>query len=405
MKPIDPTRRAATRLACARFLRPWLRAEAEAFGFEVQEEDEMGVQVGASLVECLSLALNLRTASHVLWQIARFRCPSIKALHREMAAIVWEDLIPLDGYFTIRCNVTHPSIDNDLYANRLVKDVIADRFMEKFGRRPDSGPDRTGVVIHVYWHDDRVRVYLNVNGRPLSDRGYRKLPGAAPMRETLAAAVLMAAGYDGTTPLINPMCGSGTLAIEAALIATRRAPGLLRTDYAVLNTALDLEDAWRTARADAKRDGATRADPIPPIVATDHDAHAVEAARRNAAVAGVEHLIDFARCDFTRTPLPQGAGGTKGHIVLNPEYGERMGDADELERTYALIGDFFKQYCAGWQGHVFTGSRELSKRIGLRASSRTPFMNGSIECRLLSFAMYPGRSEPGRSQRRDDADQ
>lgn len=392
---IDPTKRAATRVACAPMLVPWVQREVEALGFAVQDQDALGVQIGASLIDCLSLVLKLRTASHVLWPIARFRCPTLKSLKRELGSVPWEDLIPLDGYFTIRCSVTHPSIDNDLYANRLVKDMIADRFMEKFGRRPDSGPDRTGVVIHLYWHDDRVVVYLNVNGRPLSDRGYRKLPHLAPMRETLAAAVLMAAGYDGSTPLVNPMCGSGTLAIEAALIATGRAPGLLRSDYAARNTALDLEDAWREARAQAKQQSTRSAAEMLPIVANDHDAHAVEATRRNAAVAGVEKLIVLDRCDFTKTPLPEAGGatdGVKGHIVLNPEYGDRMGEEAELERTYAQIGDFFKQFAAGWHGHVFTGSRSLAKRIGLKASKRTPFMNGAIECRLLSYALYAGRA-------------
>jgi putative N6-adenine-specific DNA methylase len=391
MKPIDPNKRAATRIACARHLTPWARHELESLGFEIQAEDALGVQVGASLIECLALALQLRTASHVLWQLARFRCPTVKALKRDLAAIAWEEIIPLDGYFTVRSSVTHPSIDNDLYANRLAKDIIADRFTERFGQRPDSGPERRGVVIHFHWHEERVTVYLNINGRPLSDRGYRKLPHAAPMRETLAAAVLMASGYDGTTALINPMCGSGTLAIEAALIATGRAPGLLRGDYAVLHTALDLESVWREARADAKRNAAPRANPLPPIIASDHDPHALDAAQRNAAVAGVDHLIQFVQCDFTRTPMPRSADGGTGHIILNPEYGERMGENEALERTYALIGDFFKQHCAGWQGHVFTGSRELAKRIGLRPARRTPFMNGPIECRLLSFDVYEGR--------------
>jgi 23S rRNA G2445 N2-methylase RlmL len=395
MKRIDPAKRAATRIACATLLVPWLRRELEALGYEIQQEDHLGVQVGASLIECMSLALQLRTASHVLWQIARFRCPTLKSFRRELASVPWEELIPVDGYFTIRCSVTHPSIDNDLYANRLVKDLIADRFVERFGKRPDSGPERSGVVIHVHWHDERVIVYLNVNGRPLSDRGYRRMPHLAPLRETLAAAILMAARYDGTTPLVNPMCGSGTLAIEAALIATGRAPGLLRSDYAITQTALGLDDAWREARASARKRSSAQAEHIPPIVANDHDPRAVEATLRNAAVAGVERLIQVDRCDFTQTPLPtlaaSGRAGIAGHIVMNPEYGQRLGETEGLARTYAMIGDFFKQHATGWRGHVLTGNPTLAKRIGLRAAQRTPFMNGGLECRLLTYDIYAGR--------------
>jgi putative N6-adenine-specific DNA methylase len=283
-----------------------------------------------------------------------------------------------------------------MYPNLVVKDAIVDRIKKHTGARPDSGPDRSGVVVHLFWKGDRAWIYLNVNGTRLSDRGYRKLPHDAPMRETLAAAVLMAAGYDGTRPIVNPMCGSGTLAIEAALLAAGRAPGLLRSDYACLRTALDLDDAWQRARREARRSA-----PVPdpqPIIASDHDPRAIDAARRNARTAGVEHLIEFHTCDFAATPMPE----EPGHVVLNPEYGERLGDVERLGSTYAAIGDFFKQRCAGWTGHVFTGSRELAGRIGLRANRRTPFMNAQIECRLLTYDIYKGAGLPMDTRARPD---
>ena len=147
---------------------------------------------------------------------------------------------------------------------------------------------------------------------------------------------------------------------------------------------LDLDEAWQRARRDARR--SSGAGSPAPIVASDHDPAAIDAARRNARTAGVEHLIEFVQCDFADTPLPHPAG----HIVMNPEYGERMGDDERLESTYAQIGDFLKQRCAGWTGHVFTGNRALANRIGLRTTRRQPFMNAQIECRLLSYAMYEG---------------
>ncbi len=441
--PPPPTKRSSTRITCAPHTAPILRAELEAFGWgregtEFQEEHPTYLQVGATLEQAMELALRLRTATHVMWQLARFRCPSPKALYKEIAAYPWEDLIPSQGgYITIRASSDTPTIDNQMYPALVVKDAICDRMVRKTGARPDAGPERRGVVLSLYWKDDRAAVFLNINAQSLSNRGYRHLPHAAPMRETLAAAVLLAAGFDGTTPLVNPMCGAGTLAIEAALIAAGRAPGLLRSDYAITKTNWDVGELWQGVRrrvgrhsvptsskqrqserqsgeesarsADVPRGVGTECRPT--IVASDHDPGAIHAARKNAQAAGVEHLIRFVECDFRKTPLPVGRHsvptvgerhsvsekervGTEcrptGHIILNPEYGERMGDAAELEATYAAIGDFFKRECAGWTGHVFTGSPHLAKRIGLKPGRRRAFLNGSIECRLLSFDLYEG---------------
>jgi len=376
---IDPTKKALTRITCAQYVAPHLRAELEALGYEIQAEDHVSVSVGATLHDCFDLCLRLRTAHHVMWHLARFRCPSPKALYTHAAAFPWEDLIPTDAYLSVTSNVDNPKIDNSMYPNLVVKDAIVDRITKHRGSRPDSGPARTGVVIHLFWKADRAWIYLNVNGPRLSDRGYRKLPHDAPMRETLAAAVILASGYDATTPLLNPMCGSATLAIEAALLASNRPPGLLRSHCAALHTSLDLEDAWQDARRRARK--TRRAAAPPPIVASDRDPRAIDAAKRNALTAGVAYLITFHHCHFADTPLPE----APGHVIMNPEYGERLGDTGELEATYARIGDFLKQRCPGWTGHVFTGSKALSKHIGLRTTRRQPFMNAQIECRLLSY--------------------
>jgi putative N6-adenine-specific DNA methylase len=276
--PPPPTKRASTRITCAPHTAPILRAELEALGWgregtEFQEEHPTYLQVGATLEQAMELALRLRTATHVMWQLARFRCPSPKALYTEVAAYPWEDLIRPpsgpDSYITIRAHADTPTIDNQMYPALVVKDAICDRMTKKTGARPDAGPDRRGVVLSLYWKDDRAALFLNINAQSLASRGYRHLPGPAPMRETLAAAVLLAAGYDGTTPLVNPMCGSGTLAIEAALIATGRAPGLLRPDYAITKTNWDVDDLWQSVRARVKKTGGTpAAADIPPIIAT-----------------------------------------------------------------------------------------------------------------------------------------
>ncbi|GAB4554194.1 MAG: THUMP domain-containing protein [Phycisphaerales bacterium] len=384
MQPPDPTKKRLTRLTCSPHVPPVLRTELEQLGFEVQEEDHVALHVGASLHDCYDLNLRLRSGLHVMWQLARFRCPSPDALYTHARAYPWEAVLPVDGYFSVTSNVDNPKINNSMFPNLKLKDAIVDRIASKAGARPDSGPDKSRAVVHLDWKGDRAWIYLNTTGKWLADRGYRRIPHLAPMRETTAGAVLLAMGYDGSAPLINPMCGAGTLAIEAALIATNRAPGLLRANFGVMHTLLHNDDAYQEARRRAHKQ--SRSTDIPPIVATDHDPKAIEAATKNAKVAGVDHLITFAVCDFRDSPMP----GSGGHVVLNPEYGERLGEADALGSVYAGIGDFFKQRCAGRTGAVFTGSQDLAKQIGLRPSSRTPFMNAQIECRLLTYEMYEG---------------
>jgi putative N6-adenine-specific DNA methylase len=185
-------------------------------------------------------------------------------------------------------------------------------------------------------------------------------------------------------PLVNPMCGSGTIAIEAALIATGRAPGLLRSNYGLRHVKGIDDNAWQATRREAAK--SRMKDSPPPIIATDIDPQAIEAARANAKTAGVDGLIDFAVCDFAETTVPP----PPGIVLLNPEYGERLGEVAQLEGTYKRIGDFFKQRCAGYTGFVFTGNRELAKRIRLTASRRMEFWNAKIDCRLLKYEMYEG---------------
>jgi putative N6-adenine-specific DNA methylase len=333
----------------------------------------------------MRLNLHLRTAFNVLYELQTFDCRTPDELYRRVTDFAWESLIPADGYLSVVSRVDSPAIDNWTFVNQKVKDAIVDRIADRCGRRPDSGPDRHRVVIHVYWFQNQCRVFFNTSGRKLSDRGYRKMPHKAPLQETLAAGLLLTAGYTGHEPFVNPMCGSGTLAIEAALIASGRPPGLLRDNFGFMHAVGFDADTWQHMRRDARkqRAGYTPA----PIIASDHDDHAIRAARQNATTAGAHHLIRHHVCDFADTPLPEPAAGI---VMLNPEYGQRLGDLAALEETYKRIGDFLKQRCAGRSGYVFTGNLQLAKKIGLRARRRLPFHNARIDCRLLEFELYTG---------------
>jgi putative N6-adenine-specific DNA methylase len=379
-------------VTCAKGLSDYLASEIKALGFTIDDQHETGVVITGSLRDAMTLNLRLRTAFNVQYLLKAFECRSPDRLYNRVQTIPWEDLISPDSYLTVTSRAETRAVKNSMFASVRVKDAIVDRVKEHCGRRPNSGPDRTGMVIALYWKENRAWLYLNTSGQKLADRGYRRLPHDAPMQETLAAAVVMATGYDGSQPLVCPMCGSGTLAIEAALIAQNRAPGLLRTKFGLLHLmGIDL-DAWEAERRAARKLAAKKKPP--PIIATDIDPRAVTAARKNALTAGVDHLIEFAICDFAKSPVPENPNDN-GIVLLNPEYGKRMGETTELAETYVRIGDFFKQRCPGYTGYVFTGNPDLAKRVGLKASRRMPFWNAEIECRLSKYELYAGsRRQP-----------
>jgi putative N6-adenine-specific DNA methylase len=320
----------------------------------------------------------------------------------------------------------NPLITDSRFVNVRVKDAIVDRMRDKCGRRPDSGPDKDKAVVNVYWKNNKADIYLDTSGERLALRGYRKIPLGAPMQETLVAAVILATGWKGERNFINPMCGSGTLAIEAAFIALNRAPGFLRNNYGFMFIKEFPEDYWQELRKQA-REKILKKLPAK-IIATDIDKTAVTAARNNAQTAGVDHLIEFDVCPYEKTPIPEDGG----IIILNPPYGERMNavnakqpskdfrsqrqslaqgrkiillkssdrsdkssqvnarEIQALEATYQGIGDFFKKTGGGYNGYVFTGNLELIKKIGLRTKRRVIFYNGEIECRLLEYELYSG---------------
>ncbi|HMR19310.1 MAG TPA: class I SAM-dependent RNA methyltransferase, partial [Sphingobacterium sp.] len=206
-------------VTCNRRLSPYLEQEVRELGFQPTRVFNTGLELKASVNECIRLNLHLRVASQVLYEITAFRAHDANALYRELVKIAWEDLIPFDGYFSVISHVHNETITTPLFANVKVKDAIVDRIKEKKGVRPNSGPDLNKAVIHLHWMDERAEIFLDTSGETLAKHGYRKHPGKAPMLEALAAATIMATRWDGRSTFVNPMCGSGTLAIEAALIA------------------------------------------------------------------------------------------------------------------------------------------------------------------------------------------
>ena len=372
-------------ITCHKRITPYLEKDVRELGFLIDESFVTGVKLSGTINDCIRLNLNLRCASQVLYSLRKFTAANADDIHRNLVSFPWETILPEPGYFSITSNVSNPTINNSMFANLRVKDAIVDRLREKTGNRPSTGSELTGAVIHLFWKNEEAEVFIDTSGDSLARHGYRKLPGQAPMLEALAAATISATNWNGRSPFINPMCGSGTLAIEAAMLATNRRPGLFRTNYAFMHLKGYDEDVY--LREDARLEEQI-ADVLGlRIIATDYSTRAIENAKKNAIAAGVANLIEFSVCDFADTEVPPGESGV---MFVNPEYGERLGELKELEDTYARIGDFMKQRCGGYTGYVFTGNMELAKKIGLKAKRRIEFYTSTIDCRLLEYELYSG---------------
>ena len=372
-------------VTCSNRLSPYLEKEIVELGFRPVRIFKTGVELHGTMLDCIKLNLNLRCASQVLFSLIEFNATNADDLYKTLIDFAWEDILQLDGYFSISSNVNNATINNSLFANVKVKDAIVDRFRNRTGERPNSGPALDKTVIHLYWQESVAEIFIDTSGETLSKHGYRKIPGKAPMMESLTAATLLATKWDMRSPFINPMCGSGTIAIEAALLATKRKPGLLRFNYAFMHIA-GYDEQWY---ANEFKQLEQQVEDLPgvKIIATDISEDAVNISKINAGIAGVEDMIEFAVGDFEETMIPEEIDGV---VYFNPEYGDRLGVEAELEITYKRIGDFMKKKCKGYTGYIFTGNLELAKKIGLKPKRRIEFYTSKIDCRLLEYELYSG---------------
>ena len=381
-------------ITCHKRLAPYVEQEVKELGFTIEDAFVTGVRINASINECIRLNLSLRCASQVLYSIKSFKAENADDVYNEVTSYPWEELLVEDGYFSITSNVFNDTINNNMFANLRVKDAIVDRMLNKTGKRPDTGSELKGAVVHLFWKGDHAELFIDTTGDSIARHGYRKIPGRAPMLEALAAATILASKWDRKSPFVNPMCGSGTLAIEAALIATNTKPGLFRDNYAFMHLQGYDENVYLDERGrleDLIQDEVKGLR----IIATDYDRQAIVNAQKNAKAAGVADLIEFNKQEFADTHVPQGKNGV---IFLNPEYGERLGEEPELEVVYKRIGDFMKQKCGGYHGYIFTGNMELAKKVGLKAKRRIEFYNSKIDCRLLEYELYAGTKRADKAE-------
>lgn len=366
----------------AKGLETLLAAELQQLGMPAVRPQQGGVAFQGGCDAGYRACLQLRTANRVLRPIGHLEVVSAQDLYQGIADIPWEDFLTPSMTLAVDANLRNSTLTHSQFVALKAKDAIVDRLRDRRGRRPDIDPKRADLRVNLHLVDNRCDVSLDLAGRGLHRRGYRRDSSLAPLRETLAAGILLASRWNRQAPFVDPMCGSGTLPLEAALLASNTPPGLLDPDFSFCRWPDFDKAAWQQILEEAQ--GGCQPLDDSQILGADRDRKAVAIARRNAEGLAFADAIDWQTVDFASLRPPH----RRGTLICNPPYGERLGDQEKLAPFYQQIGDNLKQHWTGWTAWVFTGNLQLAKRIGLKPSKRIVLFNGPIECRLLKFELY-----------------
>jgi putative N6-adenine-specific DNA methylase len=367
---------------CARGLEPVLADELRALGAGEVTPGRGGAHFSGDQVTLYGANLWLRTAVRVLWPIHEAPVASPEELYEAVRRVDWSRYLTPDHTLAVDANVRDSQITHSKYAALKVKDAICDQFVERCGRRPSVDVDEPMIGLNLHIYKDQAVLSLDSTGESLHKRGYRPIQTKAPLNEALAAGLVLLSGWRTETPLVDPLCGSGTLPIEATWLAIRRPPGLTRRRFGFQGW-MDFDVAlWAELRDEARR--AVRPRLAAPVLGYDVRRDAVSFARGNARAAGVGHLTHFEVRDVRDFRPPPGPPGV---LLCNPPYGERIGEERELGPLYRTLGEVFRERCPGWTAHVFTGNARLARQIGLSPSRQVHLINGRIPCRLLEFRL------------------
>ncbi|TMG74097.1 MAG: class I SAM-dependent RNA methyltransferase [Betaproteobacteria bacterium] len=369
--------------SCPRGLEALLADELREFGARNAERVAGGVAFEGDTGLCYRANLESRLATRVLMRLARAPCGSEQDVYDAALALRWPDWFSEKHSIRVDVNAIRSPLKSLEFATLRIKDAVCDRFRADRGRRPDVDTRSPGVRIQGFLDRASVTLYLDTSGEPLHKRGYRKDAGEAPLKENLAAGIVRLTGWDGSEPLLDPMCGSGTLAIEAAMMALAIPPGHAR-GFGFERLAGFDPRRWKEvreaalARAQAPRKLA--------LFARDRYGEELKKARLNLEAAGLAPCVELKQADVLDTGAPAGAGV----LVANPPYGARLGEDQALAEFYPKLGDTLKKFYAGWRCYFFSGDARLPKLIRLAASKRTPLFNGSLECRLYEYRIVAG---------------
>lgn len=371
-------------VSCAPLLEPLLLEELKELGIEAGPIGYRGVFVEEwdwSTIYRINYASRL--ASRVLLPMNRFRCFDRRSLYRHASEIDWSLYIPEGKTFAIDANVHHRELRNSLFAAQVVKDAICDQMRQRVGRRPSVQVQNPDVQLNLFVQQQTAVISFDTSGEPLHKRGYRQESVEAPMQETLAAAILRLAHYDQECIYLDPCCGSGTLLIEAALIATHTPPGYLRTRWGFMRHPQYDAAEWLKVRNQVDQKRTTLAPQH--LFGVDISKNAVRAAQINLKAAGFSQQVEVKQADF-REYTPSIA---PNFILTNPPHGRRLDEEEQLRPLYRALGDFLKQKSAKpAHGYIFIGNLPLTKEVGLSAKRRYVLNNGGVESRLLEYEIY-----------------
>ncbi|MHC3490832.1 bifunctional 23S rRNA (guanine(2069)-N(7))-methyltransferase RlmK/23S rRNA (guanine(2445)-N(2))-methyltransferase RlmL [Pectobacterium brasiliense] len=377
----------------ARGLEELLKSELESLGAQSCTVVQGGVHFEGDNRLLYRSLLWSRLASRILLPLNEFKVHSDLDLYLGVQAIDWSTVFSIDKTFAVHFTGTNEDIRNSQYGALKVKDAIVDSFTRKTGQRPDVAKQQPDIRVNVFLQRDTASVSLDLSGDGLHQRGYRDLAGLAPLKENLAAAIVLRSGWQNGTPLVDPMCGSGTLLIEAAMIASDRAPGLHRTHWGFNAWLKHDADLWREVTAEAQlraRQGLQAT--TSRFFGSDNDRRVIDIAKANARRAGVAELISFGVKDAAQlqNPLPE---GPKGTVISNPPYGERLESEPALIALHNMLGRKMKSDFGGWQLSLFSASPELLSCLQLRAERQFKAKNGPLDCVQKNYQLAETQSE------------
>ncbi|MFW6023470.1 MAG: bifunctional 23S rRNA (guanine(2069)-N(7))-methyltransferase RlmK/23S rRNA (guanine(2445)-N(2))-methyltransferase RlmL [Myxococcota bacterium] len=383
---------------CPRGTEDVLVRELQGLGLPEVRADRGAVRFGGALRDAYRACLWSRVASRVLWPVARLEVADAEALYAGTREVPWEDHLHPDRTLAVQCVGSHAVLTDRRYVALKVKDAVVDRLRDRHGRRPDVDPHRPDLRLHVHLDDPRATVSLDLSGEALHRRGYRPSGAPAPLKENLAAAILWLGGWAEAAlegvPLVDPLCGSGTLLVEAAWMALDVAPGLGRDRFGFEGWLQHDAAAWAALVAEARAARVPTRGRAPFVFGFDVDGEALARARQSARAAGVDAVVRVERRALAECEPPVPGPGL---VVTNPPYGERLGEAGELGPLYETLGDVLRRRFVGWHAFVLSGNPALTRQVGLRPRRRHVLFNGPIECRLLDYpiAAVSVKSEEG----------
>ena len=369
-------------VTCPRGLEAPLSQELEQLKCQDIRAVDGGVACKGGMEQVYRINLHSRTASRVLLRLTKSGYRNEQDIYKAAKNIRWTDWFDLEQTFKVKVEGKRAQVKSLDFVGLKIKDAVCDVFRDACGARPSVDKIRPDIRIHAFIDERDIQIFIDTSGEALFKRGYRQDTGEAPMRENLAAGLLLLAGYDGTQPFQDPFCGSGTIVIEAAWIATRRAPGLMRRFGFEKLKNFDAA-LWKKLQHEAE----TQIRPASaPISGSDNDRHMIRAAVANAQAAEVDTFIRFEVKDAQDT-RPNGEGGI---LISNPPYGVRLAEVQALQALYPQLGAWLKQHYAGWLAGMFTGDRDMPKFMRLSPKRKIPLYNGNLDCRLFLMDMVKG---------------